>query len=125
MLSIVLIFILSIAISFLVTLDSSAVTLHFGDTILSDIPLFFVVFYSLIIGALLASVTTIVNLITSKLTIMGKNSDLRKSYKVSDKLQKNVNKLEEEKSNLKEKLKEAKPARKLPFSFNIGQKAQK
>ena len=125
MLSIVLIFILSILISFLITLDSSPVTMRFGDTILADIPLFLVVFYSLIIGALLASVTTIVNLITSKLTIMGKNSDLRKSYKVSDKLQKNVNKLEEEKSNLKEKLKEAQPDRKFPFSFKLCQKNSK
>lgn len=101
MLSIFLIIILSVAISFLVTLDSSLVTLRFGDTVLSAVPLFFVVFASLIIGALLASVTTIVNLITSKLTIMGKNSDLKKSFKSADKLQGKVNKLEEEKLVLK------------------------
>lgn len=106
MLSIILIIILSVAISFLVTLDSSLVALRFGDTVLSGIPLFFVVFASLIIGALLASVTTIVNLITSKLTIMGKNSDLKKSFKETDKLQDKVNKLEEEKLVLREQIKE-------------------
>ena len=93
-------------ISFVFTLDSSPVTLRFGETTLSGIPLFFVVFASLIIGALLASVTTIVNLITSRLTIMGKNSDLKKSYKTTDQLQEKVNKLEEEKSALKEQIKE-------------------
>ncbi len=104
MLSIILTIILSLAIAFIVTLDSSPVTLRFGETTLSGVPLFLVVFYSLIVGALLASITTIVNLITSKLTIMGKNRDLKKSYKSSDKLQDKVNKLEEEKELLKEQV---------------------
>jgi len=104
------------------TMDASTVTLNFGYSTISGIPLLYVVFGSMIIGVLLASVTTIVNLITSKLTIMVKNSDLKKSYKVSDKLQNNVNRLEEEKYNLKEKLKEVQPKRRLPFSFKIGQR---
>ncbi len=107
MLSIILTIILSLAIAFIVTLDSSPVTLRFGETTLSGVPLFLVVFYSLIIGALLASITTIVNLITSKLTIMGKNRDLKKSYKSTGKLQDKVNKLEEEKSSLKEQIKQS------------------
>ncbi len=106
MLSIILTIILSLAISFVTTLDSSKTTLRFGETTLSGIPLFYVVFASLIIGALLASVTTIVNLITSKLTIMGKNTALKKSYKSSDQLQEKVNRLEEEKSALKEQIRE-------------------
>jgi|GEM_PF-4193987 len=110
MLSIILTIILSLAISFLLTLHSSPATLRFGETTLSGIPLFFVVFTSLIIGALLASVTTIVNLIKSKLTIMGKNSDLKKSYKATGQLQEKVKKLEEEKSTLKEQLKEPRNA---------------
>lgn len=106
MLSIILIIILSLAISFLSTLDSSPVSLRFGDTTLTGIPLFFVVLASLIVGALLASVTTLVNLITSKLTIMGKNSDLKKSYKTEEDLNAKVNKLKEENSVLKEQIKE-------------------
>lgn len=106
MLVIISIIILSLLISFLTTLDSSPVNLRFGETTLSGIPLFFVVFVALIIGAILASVKIIVNLITSKLTIMGKNSDLRKSYKTTDQLQEKVNKLEDEKLSLKEQIKE-------------------
>lgn len=106
MLAIILSTILAVIISFLVTMDAGSVSLYFGTTTLSGIPLFFVVFVSIIIGALLASVTTIVNLITSKLTIMGKNSDLKKSYKSADQLQEKVNKLEIEKSALKEQIKE-------------------
>lgn len=104
MLSIILIIVLSLAISFVTTLDSSKVTLRFGETILEGIPLFYVVFCALIVGVLLASVTTIVNLITSKLTIMGKNSDLKKSYKSSDKLQEKVDKLEDDRLALKEQI---------------------
>lgn len=106
MLAIILTIILAGIISFLVTMDASSVTLYVGTTTLSGIPLFFVVFVSIIIGGLLASVTTIKNLIESKLTIFGKNSDLKKSYKSADKLQGKVNKLEEEKLVLKEQVKE-------------------
>jgi len=125
MLAIILSIILAVIISFLVTMDAGSVNLYFGTTTLSGIPLFFVVFISIIIGLLLASVTTIKNLIESKLTIFGKNSDLKKSYKISDRLQEKINKLEEEKSNLKERLKDVQPNRKFPFSFKIGQKNQK
>ena len=125
MLAIILSIIIAVIIAFLVTMDASSVNLYFGTTTLAGIPLFFVVFVSIIIGVLLASVTTIKNLIESKLTIFGKNSDLKKSYKISGQLQEKINKLEEEKSNLKEQLKEAHPNRKLPFSFKIGQKDQK
>jgi len=106
MLSIIIIIILSLGISFITTLDSTPVNLRFGDTILSAIPLFYVVFCALIIGAILASVKTIVNLITAKLTIMGKNSDLKKSYKSSDKLQEKLDKLELDNLELKDKIKE-------------------
>lgn len=106
MLAIILTIILSLMISFMFTLDSSSVSLRFRETTISGIPLFYVVFAALIIGALLASVTTIVNLITSKLTIMGKNSDLKKSYKTTDELEAKVNKLEGEKLVLKEEIRE-------------------
>ncbi len=107
MLAIILTIILSLIISFLFTLDTSPVTLYLGTATLSEIPLFYVVFVAIIIGTILASVTTIINLITSKLTIMGKNSDLKKSYKTTDQLQEKINKLEEEKSILKEQLKDS------------------
>ena|SRR3989344_4887296 len=125
MLAIILSIILTVIISLLVTMDASSVNLYFGTATLSEIPLFYIVFTAIIIGMLLASVSTIKNLIESKLTIFGKNSDLKKSYKISDQLQEKINKLEEEKSNLKEQLKDVQPNRKLPFSFKIGQKDQK
>lgn len=106
MLGLILSIIFASIISFLVTMDASSANLYLGTAAFLDIPLFFVVLASMIIGMILASVTTIKNLITSKLTIMGKNSDLKKSYKSSDELQGKVNKLEEENLVLKEQTKE-------------------
>lgn len=106
MLSFIFTLILSLMISFLFTLDAEPATLHIGTTTISQIPLFFIVFVSIIIGVLLGSVTTIVNQIKSKLTILGKNSDLKKSYKREDKQQEKIDKLEEEKVTLKEKAEE-------------------
>lgn len=60
----------------------------------------------MVIGVLLASVTTIINLIKAKLTIFGKNKDLKKSYQTQDEQQEKIDKLEEEKTTLKEKAKE-------------------
>ncbi len=106
MLSLILTLVLSLLISFLFTLDASPTTLHLGTTTISEIPLFYVVLASIIIGVLLASVTTIVTMIKAKLTIFAKNSDLKKSYETVEQLQEKIDKLEEEKTTLKEKLKE-------------------
>ncbi|MDO8486806.1 MAG: hypothetical protein Q7S45_00720 [Candidatus Curtissbacteria bacterium] len=106
MLSILLTLILAFAISFIFTMDASPATLYVGTTTIADVPLFYIVFASIIIGVLLASVTTIINLIKSKLTIFGKNKDLKKSYQTQDKQLEKIDKLEEEKVTLKEKAKE-------------------
>ena len=106
MLSIILTLIFSLIIAFFFTIDANPVTLYIGTTTISQIPLFYVVFASIIIGALLASVTTIVNIMKAKLTIFGKNSDLKKSYETVDQQQGKIDKLEEEKAILKEKTKE-------------------
>lgn len=112
MLAIILSLIFALIIAFLATMDASPANLYFGATELLDIPLFFVVFVSMIIGMILASVTTIKNLLTTKLTVMGKNSDLRKSYESSDQLMEEVDKLEGEKAVLKEQIKESVQPRK-------------
>lgn len=108
MLAIILSIILAVIISFLISMDASSATLYFGTTALSEIPMFFVVFASIIIGMLLTSITTIKNLIESKLTIFGQRRDLKKSYKTADDLHLKLDKLEEENLELKEQIKELK-----------------
>lgn len=88
--------IVSLILAYLVTEDASYATIHLGATTLYNVPLFWIVFSSMIVGMFLSSATTIKNLIETKLTIFGKNDDLKKAYKKADALQSKVDKLEEE-----------------------------
>lgn len=106
MLVIILTIIAGSVLSYLLTIEATQATIHIGTATFSDIPMFFVVFASMVVGMLLSSITTIVNLIESKLTIFGQRSDLKKSYKESDKLLLKVNKLEDENVALKAQIKE-------------------
>jgi|SRR5579872_2901370 len=110
MLVAILTLIVSIVVSYLVTKDASLVTLHLGASTLYQIPLFFVVFASIVLGMLFASVTIIKNLIVSKLRIFGQNNDLEKSYKAADDLHLKVAALEKENLKLKEQIKKSGPS---------------
>lgn len=106
MLVIILSAIVGLVVAYLVTEEASYATIHLGRSILYEIPMFYVVFVSIIVGMLLASLNTIKNLIESKLTIFGQKNDLKKSYKAADELLLKVDKLEEENSALKAEIKE-------------------
>lgn len=105
MLTFVLTIIFAFLFSFITTLDASRATLYLGATTLAGIPMFYVVFVSTIFGVLLASGTNIIKLIQSKLTIFGKDNDLKKLNKTAEDLQGKIDKLEAEKAALEEKLK--------------------
>lgn len=104
MLTFVLTLIFAFLFSFIFTIDASHATLYLGATTLVNIPMFYVVFTSVIFGVLLASGTNLIKLIQSKLTIFGKNNDLKKLNKTTEELQDKIDKLEAEKAVLKEKL---------------------
>ncbi len=106
LLTIILTLAVSLVVAYLATQNATLVTLRFGDTVLADIPLFFVVLISIIFGALIASVVTIVNMVKSKWTIFGQKGQLKKSYKTTGELQQRVNQLEGENSTLREQIKE-------------------
>lgn len=105
MLTFVLTIILAFLFSFIFTIDASRATLYLGATTLAGIPMFYIVFTSVIFGVLIASGTNIIKLIQSKLTIFGKDNDLKKLNRTAEELQKKINILETEKTVLKEKLK--------------------
>ena len=58
LLTIVLTLVVSLVVAYLATQNATLVTLHFGQTVLADIPLFFVVLLSILFGTLLASIVT-------------------------------------------------------------------
>lgn len=99
----------SLVVAYLATQNASLVTLHFGKTILADVPLFFVVLLSIIFGFLLASIVTIMNLIRSKLTIFGQKGELKKTYKTMGEMQERMGQLEGENATLRDQIKELSP----------------
>lgn len=105
MLTFVLTIIFAFLFSFIFTIDSSRATLYLGATTLANIPMFYVVFVSVIFGVLLASGTNVIKLIQSKLTIWGKDHDIKKINSTAEELQEKIDKLEAEKATLKAKLK--------------------
>lgn len=105
MLTFILTIIVALFFSFILTLDATPATLYLGTSILADVPMFYVVFVSIIFGVLIASGINIIKLIQSKLTIFGKNRDLKNLNKTAERLQEKNTELETEKTVLKEKLK--------------------
>lgn len=104
MLIIIITLIVSLILAFIATQNATLVTLHLGDTTLSNIPLFFVVLASILAGFLVSSIVTVINLIKSKITIMGQKGQLKKTYKTVEELQGRVVELEEENVTLKEQI---------------------
>lgn len=109
MITIISTLVISLVVAYLATQNATLVTLRFGETVLADIPLFFVVLFSMIFGTLLASIVTITNLIKSKWTISGQKGKLKKSYKTMGELQQRVDQLEGENSALRDQIKELSP----------------
>ena len=96
----------SMLAAYLATQNATLVTLRFGDTVLADIPLFFVVLASIIFGTLIASIVTAINLIKSEMTIFGQKGKLNKSYKTVAELQQRLAQLEDENTVLRDQLRQ-------------------
>ena len=94
--------IISLVVAYLATQNATLVTITIGHTVLADVPLFFVVLFSMIFGTMLASIVTITNLIKSKWTIFGQKNQLKKSSKT-------VSELEAENATLRDQINQLSP----------------
>lgn len=113
MVVIILALIASLVVAYVATQNATLVTLQLGGTTLSNIPLFFVVLASILVGVLVASVITIINLIKSNLTIFGQKNELKKSYNTVGELRGRVSELEGENATLREQIEQLAPKKKL------------
>ncbi len=109
MLTIILTLLVSLLVAFIATQNATLVTLHLGATTFSDIPLFFVVLFSILVGTLVAGVVNLINLIKSNLTIFGQKGALKKSYQTVGELQQRVSQLEGENATLKDQINQVSP----------------
>lgn len=94
-----------ILVAFLATQNATLVTLHLASSTLTDVPLFFVVLVSILVGVGVASVITLINWVKSKITIVGQRGQLKKTYKTMGEMQQRLTQLEDENTVLREQLK--------------------
>lgn len=116
MLTVICTLVVSLIVAYLATQNATLVTLHFGQTVLADIPLFFVVLLSMLFGTLVASVITIANIIKSKWTIFGQKGQLNKSYKTMGEFRQRLSELEGENNILKEQIAQLSPLKKTTWT---------
>lgn len=90
-------------IAYFATQNTSLVTLHFGPYTLLNIPLYLVVTATLLLGLLLAWIFSLVNSLSSKITLHGKESKIKAAEKTIVELTKQIHQLELENVRLKEK----------------------
>jgi len=109
MLTIIFTLVVSLIVAFIATQNATLVTLRLGGATFADTPLFFVVLVSILVGTLVASIVSLINLIQSKLTIFGQKNALNKSHQTVEQLQQRVGQLEEENTTLKDQIKEISP----------------
>ncbi len=77
------------------------VTLHFGPYIFSDIPLFYIIVGSLLIGLSLSYFTALVRSISTGFTIRGKDKKIKQTKNEIVDLTKRIHQLELENEKLK------------------------
>jgi ketopantoate reductase len=77
------------------------VSVNLGSYVLTDIPLFYVIVGSIVIGLLLAYVVYLFHAISTSLTLRGKNNEIKKDKADVLELTKRVHQLELENEKLK------------------------
>lgn len=97
MLIFILLLLLGAAMAYLSKFNAMPVSVNFGSYVLEDIPLFYVIIASLLIGLFLSYAVYLVD----TLTIRGKNKELKKNQQEALQLSKRIHQLELENERLK------------------------
>lgn len=101
MLTIILLVLIGSAIAYVSYDNLMPVTLHVGQYIIPDIPLFYVIVGSLLTGLILAYLINILPSISSAFTLLGKDKEIKKNKDEVMELTKRVHQLELENEKLK------------------------
>lgn len=101
---IILAVLVGLGIAYFATQNTSQISLYLGPLITPAIPLYFVVIGTLLLGLLLAWVFSLVNSLSSKITLHGKENQIKEDEKNITELTKEVHQLQLENARLKERL---------------------
>lgn len=94
MLTLILILITSSALVYISKFNFNPVTLNLGVYVFSDIPLFYIIIGSLLIGLVLSYLIHLVSAISTSITLRGKNEEIKKEKEEVLELTKRVHQLE-------------------------------
>ncbi len=100
---IILAVIVGLGIGYFATQNTNLISLYFGPYVAPEIPLYFVVIGSLLLGLLLAWIFSLVNSLTSKIALHGKENRIKEDERTIAELTKEIHQLELENTRLKEK----------------------
>lgn len=101
MLTIILLLVVGSLLVYISKYNFMLVSINFGQFVLSDIPLFYVIVGSIILGLLLSYILYLAQAISTSFTLRGKNNQIKKNKSEVLELTKRVHQLELEKEKLK------------------------
>lgn len=101
MIALVLLIIFGAGVAFFTLQNTTPVTLTLAQTTFKNVPLFLVMIGSLLTGVLIAGVIYVVQLLSSSLTIWGKDKKIKAAETQTGELLKKVHQLELENERLK------------------------
>ncbi|CAN5287453.1 hypothetical protein BH10PAT1_BH10PAT1_5930 [soil metagenome] len=107
MIAIILVIVFGIFFSFFATKNSAPVSLNLGGHIINPVPLYLVILISIAIGVAVVGFIYLVRILSDKLTLSKKKSELKNTKEEVTDLNKQVHKLELENIKLKTQLGEA------------------
>src|SRR3989339_646497 len=101
MLTLILLLVVGSIIAYLAISNSMLVALHFGPYLFSNIPLFYIIIGSLLIGLSLSYLFALIRSISTGLTIRGKDKEIKQGKSENVDLTKRIHQLELENERLK------------------------
>jgi len=101
--AIILAVFVGLGLAYFATQNTNLTSLYFGSYIVSNIPLYLVIIGTLLLGLLLAWIFSLVNSLTSKITLHGKENKIKEEERTIAELTKEIHQLELENTRLKEK----------------------
>lgn len=101
MVSLIVIFLFALGVSYFAIQNTTAVPIIFANSIFQNVPLYFIVIASVLVGLILASLISSIDTLSAYMKLRGKDNRIHNDEKVIDDLQQKVHDLEIENAKLK------------------------
>lgn len=100
MLTLIAVVLMSFLFAYFSTQNTGGVSLHLGNSTWRNVPLYLIALGSLLIGVIISWLISLVDILSSKLTLLGKDSTIKQTKHTIGDLTKKVHQLELENAKL-------------------------